>query len=66
MKCITCGRIKAVVQMTNHMYRCGHCGTMFDDNPDEGSDYSDFRPSARMEREERRRENKWGKRDDRV
>ena len=32
---------------------CIRCRAMFDDQPDEGGDYSDRDPSARMEREER-------------
>jgi DNA-directed RNA polymerase subunit RPC12/RpoP len=35
-------------------YVCSHCGTEFDDNPNEGGDYS-ADPSKRMERAEARR-----------
>lgn len=37
------------------IYRCDHCQAMFDADPSEGGDYSDRDPSARLEREERRR-----------
>ena len=51
-KCIQCGRIKAV-QKTADGYHCTHCGTFFDDEPDEGGDYSFHNPAARLERAER-------------
>lgn len=34
---------------------------MFDDEPDEGSDYDDRNPARRLEREERMKENRRGK-----
>ncbi len=34
---------------------CSGCRAMFDDDPDEGSDYSDRDPAARMIREEERK-----------
>lgn len=34
---------------------CPKCKGMFDDDPDEGGDFSDRDPSARLERQERRR-----------
>ena len=36
------------------IYWCQHCEAQFDDDPDEGGDYSDRSPSARLERQERR------------
>lgn len=38
------------------MFKCSRCGAFFDAEPDEGGDYSDRNPAARMEREERRKE----------
>lgn len=38
------------------VYHCGKCGGMFDDDPEDGGDYSDRNPAARLEREERRGE----------
>lgn len=52
VKCIRCGRVKSVSQ-AGGLYYCSHCGIQFDDDPDEGGDYG-HRPSARLEREERR------------
>jgi len=36
------------------MYYCYRCKMQFDNDPDEGGDYSDWNPAARLEREERR------------
>lgn len=53
-KCPQCGRVKAVQQIGFQFYRCGGCGAMFDANPNEGGDYSDRDPSARLTRKEAR------------
>lgn len=55
MKCIKCGRRKSVQEIGHRTYRCGFCGTLFDDEPDEGGDYATD-PARRMIREEERRE----------
>lgn len=36
------------------IYRCDRCLCQFDGDPDEGGDYSDRNPAARLERMERR------------
>lgn len=53
--CIRCGRRKAV-QRIGELLKCTACGAIFDDDPEEGGDYSARNPAARMERQERRRE----------
>lgn len=60
--CVRCGRRKAVRSVGNRQYQCGHCGAIFDDDPDEGGDHCTGNPAGRMEREERRRE----RRQDRI
>lgn len=55
-KCINpqCGRRKTVRVISPGEYVCSHCGTEFDDHPDEGGDYhADL--SKRMERAEGRK-----------
>jgi hypothetical protein len=47
--------VKAV-ESAGDLYHCRGCGAIFDDEPDEGGDWSDGNPAARLEREERRRE----------
>lgn len=37
-------------------FYCRKCGGIFDDSPDDGGDYSDFNPAARLERAERKAE----------
>lgn len=60
-KCINpaCGRRKTVIRVNYGKDRgefyCSHCGTQFDDDPDEGGDYS-ADPSKRLERAEARRD----------
>jgi len=53
--CICCGARKAVMRIAD-TFKCGRCGTMFDNSPDEGGDYSDRNPAARIEREERQQD----------
>jgi len=50
--CPWCGRRKSVSQAGEGQYWCSHCKRLFDDDPDEGGDYSDRNPAARLEREE--------------
>ena len=52
-RCVRC-KSKRVARL-GELYRCASCDALFDDNPDEGGDYSSRNPSARMEREERQR-----------
>lgn len=55
-KCPGCGSTKHVTRRADGDCWCGRCKVMFDgDDPDEGGDYSDFNPAARLEREERRK-----------
>ena len=51
--CPGCGRSQAR-QGTDTIYWCDVCQCQFDDDPDEGGDYSGRDPSWRLEREERR------------
>ena len=53
--CIKCNRRKSV-QAVGEFFKCSACGALFDSEPDEGSDYSDRNPAARLEREDRARE----------
>lgn len=43
-----------IPQGTSGFYGCSKCGGLFDDEPNEGGDYSDRDPSARLQRQERR------------
>lgn len=54
VRCPKCGRIQPS-RGNNAVYFCDHCRMMFDDNPDEGGDWSDRNPAARIERAERGR-----------
>lgn len=53
IKCPRCGQRVAVGEGQTIFY-CSNCRAVFDDDPDEGGDYSDRNPAARLEREERR------------
>ena len=50
--CPKCGRPKPY-KSPDALYWCDHCKGMFDDQPDEGGDYSSRDPSARLEKQER-------------
>lgn len=53
---VRCPRCKRAVKKGERSdYYCPSCDALFDDDPDEGGDYSDFNPAARIEREERRK-----------
>lgn len=52
--CPKCGRSREVMASGDRLYYCHRCKMQFDDDPDEGGDWSDRRPEARLEREERR------------
>jgi hypothetical protein len=52
--CIRCGSRKDVGEAGERRWFCHGCKVLFDEDPDEGGDYSTGDPSRRMEREERR------------
>jgi ribosomal protein L37AE/L43A len=59
-RCPRCGTPNHVVvgsgKYPDRIHYCEKCRGMFDDSdPNEGGDYSDRNPAARMERDERRR-----------
>jgi hypothetical protein len=54
-KCIGCGRRKSV-QAVGEFFKCSACGALFDSDPSEGGSHSDRNPAARLEREDRARE----------
>ena len=54
-KCVQCGRKKTVQSVGGGQFRCGHCGALFDGEPDEGGTHTTGNPAGRLEREERRR-----------
>jgi len=63
--CPFCGD-RRIITYAGSIYRCAKCDRLFDDDPDEGGDFGN-RPSARMERQERRgkvkrQKPKWGRR----
>jgi ribosomal protein L37AE/L43A len=53
VKCPKCERGQ-VNRGVNAIYWCDHCHAQFDGDPDEGGDWSDRNPAARLEREEKR------------
>lgn len=53
--CPRCGRSKPY-KSPDALYWCDNCEGQFDDQPDEGGDYSDHNAAARLEREDRARE----------
>jgi ribosomal protein L37AE/L43A len=50
--CPKCGR-QQPIRTADALYWCEHCRGQFDGQPEEGGDYSDRDPSARLERQER-------------
>lgn len=53
-KCPRCKTARHVVKLG--LYLCQNCNGTFDEtDPDEGGDFDDRNPAARMEREERNR-----------
>lgn len=54
VRCLKCKRPVGPMR-SNGFYWCERCRIMFDDDPNEGGDYSDRNPLARLEREERKR-----------
>ena len=55
--CPSCGDNRAVYAEPTGYY-CRTCQVVFDDDPNEGGDYSSHDPSWRMQREEARAERK--------
>jgi hypothetical protein len=53
MPCPQCGR-RISAPLATYFY-CRYCRLCFDDDPNDGGDYSDRNPAARIEREERRK-----------
>lgn len=51
--CPRCGR-QQPFRTADALYWCDVCQGQFDSTPDEGGNYSDRDPSARLERQERR------------
>lgn len=45
--CPVCGTNKRVQALAGKMFRCGKCGGLFDDDPDEGGDFHSRNPAAR-------------------
>jgi ribosomal protein L37AE/L43A len=60
LACPRCGQRKRITALGDGTYLCASCGAWFDDDPDEGGEYSNRNPAARLERQEaikdRRRE----------
>ncbi len=52
-KCPRCKSTASVVESGDRNYWCNDCKCLFDDDPNEGGDYSDINPAVRLERQER-------------
>jgi len=61
-RCIRCGSNAAVYHDGDRNYFCRTCKICFDDDPEEGGDYSMYDPAWRLQREENRRERMLGRR----
>jgi hypothetical protein len=48
--CPRCGRKGQPANPEGSLFRCGQCGAFYDSAPDEGGDWSDRNPAARLER----------------
>lgn len=59
--CPRCNR-KQQKRGLDAMYFCENCRCQFDADPNEGGDFSDRNPAARIEREERRKNSRRSKR----
>lgn len=57
-----CPRCNRPGQPAGELWHCRACLMLFDNEPEEGGDYSDRNPAARLEREERKRESRFPKR----
>lgn len=60
VKCINCGRIKTVEKAFDDLYRCKHCGILFDDDPDEGGTHGKY-PDQRALRNEKQQQRRLGR-----
>ena len=60
--CPRCGRKQQRQASADALYWCSICRGYYDAQPDEGGDYSDRNPAARIEREERQRSARAGRR----
>lgn len=49
-----CPKCNGSSEVFADIYRCKSCGGFHDGKPEDGGDYSDRDPSARLQREERR------------
>lgn len=61
VRCPGCNRPQPKRGSHDSIYWCGHCRCQFDDDPDDGGTHDDRNPAARMEREERMKENRRAK-----
>jgi hypothetical protein len=62
VSCPSCRRKQAAKPGNDAMYRCTWCQACFDNDPNEGGDFEDENPAARLVREEQRRQKFGGKR----
>ena len=56
-RCPWCHTARRVYPHGEREWWCSGCKRLFDSDPDEGDDYSDHNPAARIERTERNRHN---------
>lgn len=61
VRCPRCNRPHPKRGGHDTIYGCEHCRAMFDDTPDEGGDYDNRNPAARIVREEQWKENRRAK-----
>ena len=54
--CPWCKTAKHVYAHGEREFFCSRCKRLFDNEPDEGGDWSDRNPAVRLEREERQRQ----------
>lgn len=59
VRCPRCNRPQPKRGGHNTIYWCEHCRCQYDDDPDEGSDYDNRNPAARLERAERIKERRY-------
>ena len=55
VRCPKCGRKQTKRPGTDAIYYCTVCHVQFDNDPDEGGDYSQYDPAWRLEKQKRRR-----------
>lgn len=60
VRCPKCNRSQPY-RSPDALYRCPACEMTFDREGDDGGDYSDVNPAARLEREERQRAERRGR-----